>query len=193
MRESHDVNDSSGDAAGAFEARLRGVCLVPPRIDRDRLMYMAGQKSAPPARPKPLWPLASIAAWAVCAVLAGLLIARPPKVIVETRVVERVIQVPVLAHVEARPDSPSSAVSGSRPSASDDDLWSLDTIRGPLTVLSSRPAYRPSGDSLALAPMRYVVPTRAPGPQSASYGDLRRELLPNSSDGSPVAGAFRWF
>lgn len=66
----------------AFESVLRGLDPAPVRLDRDALMFRAGQSHAP-ARTRPAlgWPLATAALALVAAGQAALLAIRPPTVL----------------------------------------------------------------------------------------------------------------
>lgn len=193
MHESHELNGLPTDAG--VEDRLRGVRLAAPRLDRDRLMYLAGRASVAPARRSRLWPTVAAGSWAVCAVLAGLLATRSPEVVVETRVVTRTVEVPAAGQGEwagpvAARQVPGSAHVGLG-SATGADLWSLDVVEGPLTVLSSRPSLRRSGEALALAEAPAAAGDATPR-SPASYGDLRRELMQDRGN-EAAAGLLRWF
>jgi len=198
MPEPHDLNGFGGrsPADEAFEARLRAVRPPDARIDRDRLMYLAGRRSVAPPRRTRVRAFLAIVPWAACAVLAGLLLARPPKVVVETRVVERVIEVPKAdvagpTRDAGPPQSVAEARSAADVAVSDADLWPLGLTAGPLSVLSSRPAFR-RGEMLASTESPAPIANDASAPPSpASYGELRRELLPDAGEGP--AGSFRWF
>jgi hypothetical protein len=77
-------------------------------------------------------------------------------------------------------------------SSPDPDPLSLVPLDEPLTILSSRPAYRRLREPLTIAqapsaPAVEVAPSPPP-----SYGDLRGELLP-AQPTDPAAGLFRWF
>jgi hypothetical protein len=71
-----------------LEAALAGLTPAPPAIDRDRLLFRAGQESAP--RRGRLWPWATGVLAAVAAGLGALLVLRP-----EPRPVERIVYITV--------------------------------------------------------------------------------------------------
>lgn len=96
--EPEEVNDRQTMPSGAlqrFEAELASLSPRAVRLDRDRLMYLAGQASATSNIVEPLgrgwgWPTAFSAMTALAASLLVIIVARP-----QTRVVERIVQVPV--------------------------------------------------------------------------------------------------
>lgn len=195
MCEPHDLNGAPDAFTDEFEARLAAVRSVPARLDRDRLMYLAGRRAASPARRGRLWPALTMTSWAVCAALVGLLIARPAKVVTETRVVERIVEVPVVAGSNTREEikAPAAVAAAQTPSpiAKDWDLAEIDLLRRPLAVLSSRPVQR-QGESLAVAEP-VARGGEGSGTPPASYADLRRELLPAAAGSSTQGDGFRWF
>lgn len=69
----HEVPDPQ---SAALEAALRSLTPLPDRIERDRLMFRAGQASVP--RRGWLWPSSTAAMSLVAAILGGLLLQRPP-------------------------------------------------------------------------------------------------------------------
>ncbi|HEX6984916.1 MAG TPA: hypothetical protein VF170_06045 [Planctomycetaceae bacterium] len=196
MSQPHDLTDRPDDA---FEARLRAVRPVAPRLDRDRLMYLAGRRSAAPLRRRDrFWPVMTIASWTACAVFAGLLATRPPEVVTEVRtverVVERIVEVPTPAPAPVTP-TPSVVAERPRPAPSADrrvdfDLRYLDSLRGPLTALASRPSlFENATEPVAFTSADLPAETaRAP----KTYSDLRRELLEEGRETSE-AGFLRWF
>jgi hypothetical protein len=74
------------EGLAALEAALAGLAPAPPAFDRDRLLFRAGQESAP-GRSR-LWPWATGVLAAVAAGLGALLVLRP-----EPKSVERVVYV----------------------------------------------------------------------------------------------------
>lgn len=92
----------------AFEADLAALRPRSDQIDRDRLMYLAGQATATPRRPRSRWIAAwatTVAASAAIGVVLTLVLARP-----EPKFVNRIVYVPVPARatdVRGRPAEPS--------------------------------------------------------------------------------------
>lgn len=92
-------------ADASLESFAASLAALSPhaRLDRDRLMYLAGQASVGQAsvdqasrRPRPwAWPVACSAMTAVAACLLALLASRP-----EPKVIERIVRVPVNTSVE---------------------------------------------------------------------------------------------
>src|SRR5207249_654076 len=82
---SEDIHD---EGLAELEAALAGLAPRPPDLDRDRLLFRAGQESA--GRRGRLWPWATGLLAAVAAGLGALLILRP-----DPQPVERVVYVPV--------------------------------------------------------------------------------------------------
>jgi hypothetical protein len=83
----------------AFEAALGGLTPAPPRFDRDRLLFRAGQAAARRGR---FWPCAAAGFAALAASLGGLLLLRPA-----AQETVRIVHVPV--H-EPAPVPPAPAV-----------------------------------------------------------------------------------
>ena len=84
------------DDLNAFEAALAALTPRSDRLNRDRLMFLAGQASHRDTRPRRgSWPAAFVAMTTVAAGLLVALVARPPQVV--ERVVERVVEVQVPA------------------------------------------------------------------------------------------------
>ena len=198
MHESDSLNDPRDDAEQAFAARIRTVRPAAPRLDRDRLMYLAGRRSVERPRRAKMWPLLTVGSWVACAAVVGVLASRPLEVVVETRIVERVVEVPVPGEKEkaAPPVEPRvvAEVRAARPSVSaGDDLPVFSAGGRPWTLLSSRRDL--FGDEPVVvadaAPSSAVEPMPVAPP--ASYADLRRELLPARSKEPAAAGVFRWF
>jgi hypothetical protein len=94
-----------------LEAALAGLAPRPPDLDRDRLLFRAGQESAP--RRGRLWPWAAGLLAAVAAGLGAVLILRP-----DPPPVERVVYVPAkeeatpVQPVAARPVAPAAPADG---------------------------------------------------------------------------------
>jgi hypothetical protein len=92
----------------AVEAALSSLSPLPGRIDRDRLLFLAGQRTM--SRRRWLWPSATAAMALMSLALGGLLAARPG-----TREIERVVyvRVPVAMpeeKVAVRTSGPSNSV-----------------------------------------------------------------------------------
>lgn len=194
MFEPHRLNDRPDDA---FEARLRVVRPSPPQIDRDRLMFLAGRRSATQVRrANRLWPVLTVASWVTCAAIVGLLAMRPAQVVTTVRVVERVIEVPVEptpAPVEAV-EEPQPVADAGRTVAPplEPGFRFLDDLRRPLTALASRPSlFENLTEPTALVSVEASVDVPAEPSDPKSYSDLRRELL---GEGETASFApFRWF
>ena len=90
----------------SLEAALAGLAPRPARLDRDRLMYRAGQKSR--AALRWLWPASTAASALAAGCLAVALALRPAP-----PVVERVVYLPA-PEVAPAPDSPAPAAADSR-------------------------------------------------------------------------------
>lgn len=199
MFEQHDLTNDDHK----IESRLRSIQPVPPRLDRDRLMFLAGQQSVRSTRrTRRLWPVLTVTSWAACAAIVGVLATRPPQVVVETRLVERIIEVPAEpAPTEAQAtENPSAVAETSRPDAStrieqgtDFDFDFLDDLRRPLTALASRPAlYERVTEPVAIASVEPSNPTPRPT-RSETYSDLRRELLGDNFETNSSRDSPWWF
>jgi hypothetical protein len=99
--------DLHEEGLAELAAALAGLAPRPPDLDRDRLLFRAGQQAA--ARRGRLWPWATGLLAAVAAGLAAVLVLRP-----DPRPVERVVYVPV--REEAPPVRPA-AMSPAAPAA----------------------------------------------------------------------------
>jgi hypothetical protein len=100
--------DHRDEGLAGLEAALAGLTPVAPAFDRGRLLFRAGQESAP--RRGRLWPWATGVLAAVAAGLAALLVLRP-----EPKPVERIVYVPVKE--EAPPVRPAVAPTPAPPQA----------------------------------------------------------------------------
>lgn len=98
-----------------LEAALAALAPTPARMDRDRLMFWAGQ--ATPARRSWLWPCTTAALAAVNLALCGTLLLRPAP-----QPLERVVYVPTEVRRPA-PAPPSSPVVSLRPPLEDGVPW----------------------------------------------------------------------
>jgi hypothetical protein len=94
-----------------LEAALAGLAPRPPALDRDRLLFRAGQESARRGR---LWPWATGLLAAVAAGLGALLVLRPGP-----PPVERIVYVPVK---EEAPPVRAAADRPTAPAAADSDV-----------------------------------------------------------------------
>jgi hypothetical protein len=156
-------DEASGPEVTAVERALRELSPRPAVLDRDAILFRAGQSAAPRSR---LWPLATALAVSVAVVLGVRLALLPGP-----RVVERIVRVPVV--VAAPPDKPAGPAEEREPASPGPDspapsyqtpqhrlqerllLWGLDGLgeirpdpepprfRSPLAVPLS-----PSGDFL---------------------------------------------
>ena len=79
----------------AVEAALASLAPRPSTIDRDRLMFLAGQAAKARDRARWLWPLSTAASLLVAVGLAALLVVRG-----EPQTVERIVYVPHESPVE---------------------------------------------------------------------------------------------
>jgi hypothetical protein len=106
--------DTRDEGLAALEAALAGLAPRPPDLDRDRLLFRAGQESA--ARRGRLWPWASGLLAAVAAGLGAVLLLRP-----DPPPVERIVYVPVKE--EAPPVQPVAIhpAAPAAPADSDED------------------------------------------------------------------------
>ena len=195
MSEPHDMNNSTDDL---FEARLRAMSAVPARLDRDRLMHLAGQRSATPQRRARLfWPALTCTSWAACAAIAVYAATRPPQVVTQVRIVERVVEAPsVPPPAPARRLEPSMIAK--RPSvpgesslvpANVSDFHFLDDLRRPLTALASRPSLFAKSPETAVAAVDSPPAEMTTPPKSQL--DLRREML--GSEPVPRIDRLWWF
>jgi hypothetical protein len=120
----------------ALEAKIAALRPRTDRLDRDRLVFLAGQAStrgvAPISYARWGWPVSFSAMTALAASLLLMLITRP-----EPRVVERVVRVPVT--VEPAGDRPASmmAATGSTAVSAPRDGWAADRF-----AIDERPASR---------------------------------------------------
>ncbi|MGC1274614.1 MAG: hypothetical protein WBC44_12990 [Planctomycetaceae bacterium] len=196
MYEPHDLTPPDDE----FATRLRTARPSPPRLDRDRLMYLAGQRSVTPVRKsRPLWPVLTVAAWAACVVLVGLAFARPPRVVTETKIVERVVEVPAASEIEA-PDAEAVpvAVTDTTPAATAAnpeppfDFAFLDDLQRPLTALASRPSLFENLAQPAAVPTVESPTGVVELKQPQTYAELRRELL-GTEQRPAFPGPLRWF
>ena len=196
MFEPHDLNSDPIGNSPTIEDRLRAVQPISARIDRDRLMYLAGQRSMPAgSRPNRLWQATALASWGVCASLAVLLISQDPVIVTETKIVERIVEVPRQSTPGGNDEPGKTAVvrSGDSPARRpafelQQDLISelLDDNRT-LTLGDSRPQlWREDRRSIALAATTYPDATGATALPSrpATQAELRRELLNELNTGT---------
>lgn len=94
-----------------FEAALRPLAPSPSTVDRDRLMFLAGQASAQRHRIVAwTWPGMAVAATLLAGVLGVMLVVRP-----EPSVVERIVYV-ALPQQDARPHAPDEGPAATPPS-----------------------------------------------------------------------------
>ncbi len=187
MSESHEMNSSADDAA--LERRLRGFRPVPPRLDRDRLMFLAGRRTVAPRRSR-LWPAAVVASWTVSLALAGVLLTRPPRVVTEVRIVERIVEPPVAA--ERIAVAPLVPLPAERPVAElrrpDPSPLRPSTFAFGGATEGSLLDYRrrlSEGRDLFAAAMPPATPSRPAAPVP-TYGELRREWLATGTLGDAV-------
>ena len=100
----------------AFEAALASLSPAASAIDRDRLMYLAGQAvgaQSPRRHSAWLWPSATAASVLLAVTLAGMLLTRGP------RVVEKTVYIPAKPPVEA--DAPPIVQPEQSPAAAGDE------------------------------------------------------------------------
>ena len=188
----HEINDAE---QRAFESRLRSLQPKTPALDRDQLMFRAGQRAV--SRGNRLWPTLTIGSWIACAAAIAFLISRPAEVITKTRIVERVVRVPEV--VDSSPEPRSTTAKTAIPDREADhafashgsDLWSLDEIDGPLTAGGWRNLRTEGLDnrlaSAAPEQSRTIKPGRL-SPPPKTYGELRRQLMNGNWNGSLNVG-----
>ncbi len=138
-----------------FEAELSALAPRAVRLDRDRLMFLAGQAAAgAPADAQPprrwIWPVSFSAMSAVAASLLVLLILRPAP-----QIVERIVRVPV----EAAPQASSNPLEGEN----------VDLVAGP-----SFDGPSPAETARRADPARGPATTPVVG---TAYLDLRARVL----------------
>lgn len=197
MRESLDLSRPDDEPEPAFVQGLRAVRPLNPRLDRDRLMFLAGRRSAAATRRPGLWPMTAAVSWASSFALIGWVLARSPEVVVKTRVVEKVVQVPVeIVKVgptrSERPTFPAPGVATPRASGTEwspagvgNETWTLFSSRSAVVddLASAVAEVDPAGPSVA--PSEVLPPV--------SYAEMRRELLPVGPSTSRAAGMLHWF
>ncbi len=158
---SEDVRD---EGLGAFEASLRGLTPLPPRLDRDRLLFRAGQASVSPRGR--LWPWATAAATALAASLGGILLLRPaPQPTVRVVYVrQEAPQPPSIAVAPPAAEQPAEA--GTLPTADDVRLgygrlqqevlrWGVDAL--PSVGVGRQPAGHGGPTTLPPPPSYYQL------------------------------------
>jgi hypothetical protein len=179
MSEPFDVD---GSADEFVESRLRSLTATPARLDRDRLMHLAGQRSVLlEGRSRTFWPAMTIVSWIACSIVAAYSVMRPARVVVQERVVERIIEVPSVDLPS--PKKEALAIAESAPqtipvaSPNTNEFGFLDDLRRPLSALASRPALfeKLSEDTLASANTEADEAASLSLPKSQI--DLRREML----------------
>jgi hypothetical protein len=142
--------NAPGPELTALEQALRGLAPHPGGLDRDTLLFRAGQASVPR---RWIWPAATAVSTAAGLVLGVLLAVRPPP-----PVVERIIHVPVPAPAPApppAPESPSEPISVPRSSTPPEETpphlrmiehllrWGLDGLEQPPPAPPSRTPAHP--------------------------------------------------
>lgn len=180
----HALND---DYEQAFETHLRDFQPAMPALDRDQLMFRAGQKTVP--RPQKTWPALAIASWAVCAALLGVLIWRPAEVVTKTRVVERIVRVPVEPVDRTVPESSPKPERRERYATviPQEEIWTLADLKGPLTAggwrLDVNDAFNSHPAMAAVPPEAATDSPPALWERPKTYGELRRALMNGTWDG----------
>ncbi len=152
-------------ALTGLEAALAGLAPAPPSFDRDRLLFRAGQESAP--RRGRLWPWATGVLAAVAAGLAAVLVLRP-----EPKPVERIVYVtkeeaPPVQHAVA--PTPAAPQSSEETSADSDERARFSAFR------LQREALRWGIEALPRA-TDAPGPDRGPPPPAPTYRQLRLTL-----------------
>ena len=182
--------DVVGSADEVVELRLRSLTATPARLDRDRLMHLAGQRSVLlEGRSRAFWPAMTIVSWIACSIVAAYSVTRPARVLVQERVVEQIIEVTsadlpspkkeALAIAEFAPQTIPVA------SPNTNDFGFLDDPRRPLTALASRPFLyeRLSEETLASANTEAHEAASLSLPKSQI--DLRREMFGQDPTSQP--------
>jgi hypothetical protein len=151
-----------------FEAAFASLTPAAGPIDRDRLMFRAGQAAA---RPGWLWPAAAAALALVAAGLGAALAVRRP-----APAVERVVYVP---REEVAPTPPASVAEPPAPAEGEDRLTQATSYwRLRQQLFRAGPDARPP----APAPM----PTPSPG----RWSGVPEDAYPRSS--APLRNLYRW-
>lgn len=190
-----DQHTPDDDELGRFASALSALAPRESRIDRDRLMFLAGQQSAavPRTGRRWLWPAATAVSTVAAVVLAVLLALRPePAVVQIVRNVYVDRSAPPAAETapaKPLPDSPAIiAEAPAPPRRSPVEPWR--PLRESAADLPSFDADRPAGYlALRQRVLAYGVDALsppAPSPALASalqsrpetYGQLREEYLP---------------
>jgi len=152
MSENNTSEHKLSDDLAAVEASLAALPPFPSGIDRDRLVYLAGQAAAgalPGTKRRPagwLWPMATAASLLVAAALGAMLAVRSQPEIVERLVVVRqpaepVAPAPVAAHPAV--ETPLARSRPSRPPAEYLRLRDLVLSRGVDALPETSAKHRP--------------------------------------------------
>jgi hypothetical protein len=136
--------EALGEDLRALETSLRALAPAPASLDRDRLMYRAGQASAPR---RGFWPLlATLSTLAAC-VLGVLLLQRP-----EPPTVKQIVYVPVETPAPETPaptelvdvpaESSPSWLAPSRSRRLEEQIlrWELDGLPAAAPITTGRPS-----------------------------------------------------
>lgn len=158
--EADDLND--------LAAALRDLTPKPAGLDRETLLFRAGQAAAPR---RWFWPLATLVATSTAGVLAVLLALRPVRVEhrIEERIIERLVPVPV----EPSPPSPSP---GER------ELSPGENPAGLGYPADAAPARQTPGDRMREHLLRWGfegLPVPPPDPVQAPRGPFLTAELPS--------------
>lgn len=204
MSESNSTPDKPTD----IESALRSLVPRKSAIDRDRLLYLAGQAAAEAARdsvsPRRLgfWRLATFVATAAALVISVVHFGRPepiPQIVEKLRVVERIVYVTVppkaVAIQEPVPDEvlqqPLAAAE-----APDADGWIAAEFVSSRTLRLRHPAMASNVDQLPAARISADADEDIGSPDSVlpSYSTLSKRLRsnPESTTGSPFGGMGRF-
>ncbi|QDV38404.1 hypothetical protein [Tautonia plasticadhaerens] len=140
-----------------FERAFGALSPTPGRLDRDRLMYLAGRSAARRSRVSPrAWQMIAAGFALVAIGEAVLLVSRPDP---EPRIVERLVHVPAPSPPPADGE-PAAGLASATDSDSDSSTGDLEREPDPVVILRRSP--RPEG-------RRGVAEGRGPGVLSPSW------------------------
>jgi len=117
----------------AFEAALASISPARSAIDRDRLMYLAGQAAGAKSPQRRfvatwLWPCATIASVLLAVTLAGIILGRGPQI------VERIVYVPAETPATEQPEQGPVPASSEKPQLARDDAVAPGTATPPKKI-----------------------------------------------------------
>jgi hypothetical protein len=178
-----EPEEPKNEEVKSLESALRSLTPIATSLDRDRLMYLAGQASVQPVRMNLLyrsrWPLATAASIMLAALLGR---ATAPE---QVQVVDRVVEVPVQFDQQNADEQEQFAQALQQPSQSDIDSSARELARYGVTELPLdrevlRPYLRLRDQVVALGPD--MLPAlgstrRAHTAGSDSYLEMRQGLI----------------